>query len=29
MEANEIIDNIASTKRDIREYITSTEHWIF
>lgn len=29
MEANEILDNITSIKRDIREYITSTEHWLF
>lgn len=29
MEATEILDNITSTKRDICEYITSTEHWLF
>ena len=29
MEANEILDNVMSIKRDIREYITSTEHWLF
>lgn len=29
MEADEILDNITSIKRNIREYIISTEHWIF
>ena len=29
MEANEILDNITSIKRNIREYIISTKHWIF
>lgn len=29
MEANEILDNITSIKRNIREYIINTEHWIF
>ena len=29
MEANEILDKITSIKRDIREYITNTEHWLF
>lgn len=29
MEANEILDNITSIKRNIREYIINTEHWIY
>lgn len=29
MEANEILDNITSIKRNIREYIINTEHWLF
>lgn len=29
MEATEILGNITSTKRNIREYIINTEHWLF